>query len=580
MSLSEKNIFGAIRAFTFNAKTNGPGTSTPLSASGLYTSSWVEVTDYAKIVGTCYISGSAMATASARDIMITNVSLGDKFYITGSDSTIYTYSASADTTSSLIQDITSVALGNEFFITGSGGTIYIYSSSANITSSISFQDITSVALGNEFFITGSGGTIYTYSSSGDFTASLTQTITSISSSDKIFITGSSGVIYTYSASDQAPTPTDTGSIYYFATGSVPSASLINLHEEINNSSLSASISSSVTETTIHLSAKNTGSAVNGWGFQSGSTQTLFAGGSLLPADSGNTYYFTSGSDLLTGVINLHEEINNSSVNTSISASISASFLHLSAKNTGSAVNGWGFQSGSTQILFAGGDWIPPDSGNTYYFTSGSDLLNGVINLHEEINNSSINAYVSASISASFLHLSSTNTGSTVDGWGFQSGSTQILFTGGGWLPPDIAGNIYYFPSASTLSVTVGNLNEEINNSSVSSFLSSSIVVDTTMSLYAVVKSDTGDLLGFQSGSTQYPLSRALPANGVGPEGTLYIQQTPNTSSADLTGSVITVNDDIGVSFSQDLYSTYVRLRYEETGSTGQFTFRLISYLTP
>ena len=141
MSLSEKNIFGAIRAFTFNAKTNGPGTSTPLSASGLYTSSWVEVTDYAKIVGTCYISGSAMATASARDIMITNVSLGDKFYITGSDSTIYTYSASADTTSSLIQDITSVALGNEFFITGSGGTIY------------------------------------TYSSSGDFTASLTQTIT-------------------------------------------------------------------------------------------------------------------------------------------------------------------------------------------------------------------------------------------------------------------------------------------------------------------------------------------------------------------------------------------------------------------
>ena len=371
MSLGEKNIFGAIRAFSYSAKTKGPSTSFPLTSGSIYSSSWLDVSDYATLVGTCFVSGGAYSTASlAQAITAIGTSGSNAFYITGSDETIYTFVASYAATASAQMAITGVQSGSAYYITGSNSTIYIYSASWGATASLQ-ETITSCSLGHTFYITGSDGTIYafsaslpahtaslhqaitsvpqatkfyitasdinlnqkyTYSASWYSTASLVQAITTGSNADRFYITASNGTTkYTYSASIY-PIPVDdwTNRIFYFSTGSNLEGVIANLKDEINISSVSASVTASSNATELILWTKDTGSVGNLIGFQSGSTQNLFTGGANFPYTLlGQTYYFLTGS-LATSLTNLVVQINNST-NSWLTASADATSLFLFTK---------------------------------------------------------------------------------------------------------------------------------------------------------------------------------------------------------------------------------------------------------
>jgi len=581
MALGEKNITAAIKAFSFSAKTRGPGTSFPLTSGGVFSSEWIDASDFAKVVGTCYVSGGSYATSSLHGVTITSMSLGDSFYITGSDSTIYTFSASGNITSSTSMTITSCSIGDQFYITGSTSIIYTYSASWGATASL-VQGITACNSDDKFAITGSDSLIYIYSSSWNSTASLAIAITTSSNADKFYITASDGTTkYTYSASI-APVPADNwvSKIFYFPTGSSLANSVINLKDEINNSSISSSVTASLDSATLLLWAKDASSTGNLIVFQSGSTQVSFTGGRTIPSDdwSNRIFYFSTGSSLANSVINLKDEINNSSISSSITASLNSATLLLWTK--ANSANNISFQSGSTQSSFARGGVVPSDANNVFYFPMGLDfLLNTTVNnLKNEINNSSVNGFLTSSATTNILYLYAILSGSEYNGVMFQSGSTQVDLSNGSSLPPDIPNRIYYFPLGTVLSGSCVYLRQEINNSVVGTFMT--VTNDTNVfDFYAIPSSSAGDGIGFQSGSTQFLLSRAAPG-GLGSNGTLWIQQSPVTTSADYTGSATAVYDGTGISFTQDLYTTYVRLRYAQTGSTGQYVFRLVSYFTP
>ena len=559
-----------------NIRKPGPKITTLPVAGGTVNSTWEETPDFQKIVGICFT-----ATSASSIVPITSASVGDKFYITGSDDTIYTFSASLDATASMNMEITSASLGDKFYISGSDGTVYTYSASMDVTASLDMI-ITSASLGAAFFITSSGGTIYTFSASLDATASLSVSITSASLGDEFFITSSGGTIYTYSASG-GPIPSDANPIFYFGTGSDLAGSVANLKDEINISYMSGSLTASVVTSTLILRAKNTGSAGNLIGFQSGSTQNLFTGGLAKPVDVDPIFYFDIGQgivSLATTVENLKEEVNKSTVSSFVTASVTTTSMSLFATTIGSIGNSIGFQSGSTQNLLTGGTSKPVDSyiDYIYYFDlgSGAAINTTVTNLKDEINNSDVNASVTGSTITNTLYLWTKNP--AVSGsWSFISGSTRDWFVGGDIVSAD-SGNVFYFDIGvgGVLATASLNLKDEINNSTANAFITASIDTNT-LNLYTTVADSIGiAVMGFQSGSTQYKILQS----DSGSNGTLYIQQAPFTSSADYSGSAITIGDSNGMEFSQDLYSGYVRLKYVQTGSIAPNFLRIYTYLVP
>lgn len=162
-------------------------------------------------------------------------------------------------------------------------TVSTSSTTLNVTesSSISADIITNVV--THSFVTGALGS--EYSNAGN-PASGALTFATISSGRRFELTDTTGSVYTYSASDD-PVPADSGSVFYFATGSSLSEGIQNLVDEINNISGSSVVSASLSGSdTLALVAAFSGTQGNLVTF-SGSLVTLEGGTDLFISESIN-----------------------------------------------------------------------------------------------------------------------------------------------------------------------------------------------------------------------------------------------------------------------------------------------------
>lgn len=133
--------------------------------------------------------------------------------------------------------------------------------------------------GSRYTVSSSDGTL----DGGGVEATNSITITSMSLGDQFYVTSSGGTVYTFSASD-APIPSDSSPIFYFATasGGDLSGSVDNLVQEINDN-LDFVISASnegiaSTSSILSISSSTPGTDGNSIGFQSGSSQFTLGGG--------------------------------------------------------------------------------------------------------------------------------------------------------------------------------------------------------------------------------------------------------------------------------------------------------------
>ena len=369
---------------------------------------------------------------------------------------------------------------------------------------------------------------------------------------------SGSTTYTFVSVD-GPVPVDdtVGHFYYFPTGSTAAETAANLVVEINNS-IDTVVSASSNLVEITLSGSEAGIGYNGIEFHTGSTagaaQFTLAGGTdttvysrtivdgdyfnvvdgansvtynfvaadaPIPSDSGNTYYFATGSDQSVTLANLEAKID-ANISSLVTTAVTNGVLELDAVVAGADGNQISFQTGSfgkaagTLFTLSGGGTVevspnkpvdgdiyqinnggvvysfvasdapvPADVGNTYFFATGSTAVESIQNLVVEINDN-ISSVVSASSDVTELFISGAEAGTAYNGIIFSTGSagniSQQFVLGGG--------------TVSQLSPLAPSVNDEyriVKGSDVYRFIASA----------APIPSDDldGDVYFFATGST-------------------------------------------------------------------------------
>ncbi len=340
---------------------------------------------------------SFVAEPATASITFTSILNDDKFLVSSSAG-IFTFSASQDPVPSDASPIFYFKIGlTEDFI------------------------ITRVSASDLFAITGSTGSTFQYSATlpwaipidvpptfsfGVSPSKASVAILQISSSDIFSITSSESPTHSfvYSASDDGTEP-DVGDVFFFATGSTLSESVASLVTEINNSDANQFITASSSGSVLIMTGSD-----NGIAFQQECDLTT-----LLNASTNQS------------IQNLVDEINNSNASTFITSSVNGTILIFSSSEAPVT-----FQSASEQFSLA-----------------QPNVSISLENLVEEINNSDVNSFVTASIIDPVLILSASDNGIT-----FQSGSSSFTASG------KVGGGVQ-------------NLVDEINNSTASTFITAS-----------------------------------------------------------------------------------------------------------
>lgn len=456
---------------------------------------------------TIFISGSetfVSVSVTTESNCFFTASLGDEFVAVGANkatgSRILSTPISASNTFTLNSDVPDSFLYVATFTPQVDALPTFFFTVEAATASIPFTSI----LNDDKFLVSSSAGIFTFSASQDpvlpdtassnifgFKIGLTDefAITRVSASDLFAITGSNSSAFEYSAALPWSIPPDTASldIYYFGTS--PSTGSLKILEVNSGDIFFVTHSDCLPQTIFAFSASKP----------------------PVPPDSAsqNLFYFPTGSTLEEGVANLVIEINNSDINQFITASSSGSVLILSGSDDNIT-----FQQECDSVTLANAsisqsvqnlvDEINNSDAST--FISASTIVdNGIIlvlssseapatfqsaseqfslvepnvsfslaNLVEEINNSNVNSFLSASIDDPILGLSASENGTT-----FQLGSSSFTVSGKG--------------------TGIQSLANEINNSTASTFVSAS-AENSLLMLTASRAGTSGNLIQFTGSS--------------------------------------------------------------------------------
>lgn len=269
------------------------------------------------------------------------------------------------------------------------------------------------------------------------TSSLNPGIGSVVGQAFRIVSGSSTFTFIAAASGALPPDTSSAGIYYFATGSYVTESVgRRASGSVNTSSFSIGWGETVSDT-VRIT--------------SGSTTWIFIASDTIFPDSGNNYYFSTGSALTSSYALLSLKMNSILAGSLLSSSFVSPDFTISASFTGSRYNIINFESSSgagyVTVLNIGGGKDYTGSVNVSAFPILSTKINTILTA----------SLLSSSVSESFFVISSSFTGSQYDGILFQSGSgstfTTVLITTNG---KNFSSS--YIDRGASISVdTVGNL---------------------------------------------------------------------------------------------------------------------------
>ena len=374
-----------------------------------------------------------------------------------------------------------------------------------------------------YYLNTGGATWYTLATSSYGTS---LTFTAINQNDNIYVTSSNGNVYTFSPSGS----TETSSSFTNVNPATASVDITNFSEN-NVYVISASLSASLTlvdnpylfddipEANVYYFAASgsqtgvgatasieitNGTEGNVYIVNDGLEYKFIASDTPVPADvpSARVYYFLSStSSMASTAASLSLEIN-SVTGLNVTSSYSASYLQLTSSLTSVTGNDYTFTSGSTTIQFVGG--IKNDV--TSSIKALVDKLNGLNGLGVSVTSSANTLIISASDSGLIGNTYSFISGSTTTN--LQGGTTSSIVTSSYTLATDDTTNrLYYFVTGSSLSNSLYNLSEKINN-----VLTSITTLTSSNTLHATGSGNVTNqqLWGIQSGSTQTTFN--TPAN--------------------------------------------------------------------
>ena len=279
-------------------------------------------------------------------------------------------------------------------------------------------------------------------------------------------------------------PPDTGSVYYFATGSVSASAFDNLKTKVNTVLSSSLLFAVVSSTVFAISSSFTGSKYNGIIFQSGSYSGSVSGSDPVLTTFNNIFTLTGGTNYTSSYLDLGGSITLDNLGNLVIDSVSGS-VYL-AKDRNDIYIGDG--TSSANIVFDFNGAIKGETGKNVVLTVGSSdttlLITGSqVNLgpftasFAQINNGNITASVisSSTLIGNNLYVTSSISGNIVQSntasFGLISGSrlnlnnnSGIFFTGststpGASIQLDNFGDLVL--SAVSGNVSIGNNTNEI-----------------------------------------------------------------------------------------------------------------------
>lgn len=220
--------------------------------------------------------------------------------------------------------------------------------------------------------------------------------------------------------------------------------------------------------------------------------------------------------------------------------------------------------GNDYFYSASSDPAPADTGNIYYFLTGSSLSGSVTNLTTEINNSSASSFLSASYSASTIQFTASLQGTYGNNISFLSGSTTTNLEGGfGYYSSSV--NVWVSESYTPYTASLYSF-----TSSIGLFASQSWTI-TEVSASYIFTSGSNTAVSYSVTSRTSESVFTYTAS-LGSEFTQSITPNVSYSIAYLTGSSIwTYNTSSGFYFSSSLSASVTTYTYTSSSITGYAT---------
>ncbi len=410
----------------------------------------------------------------------------------------------------------SICTGNSFTMLPSGANTYTYSSGTAIVSPLTntsysvtgtsaqgcvanntaVSNVTvyitptisvnsgSICTGNSFTILTSGASTYTYSSGGPIVSPLVNTSYSVTG------TSAQGCVATNTAISNVTvniTPTvsvNSGSIctgnsftmvgsgantYTYSSGSAVVSPIINTSYNVTGTSAQGCVATNtaVSNVTVYITPTI---SINSGSICTGNSFTMVAGGA-------NTYTYSSGSPVVSPLINTSYSVTGTSIQGCVSNNTAVSNVTVNITPTVS-VNSGSICTGNSFTMI-------PNGANTYTYSSGSAIVSPLINTSYSVTGTSAQGCISTNTAISNVTVNITPTVSV------NSGS---ICTGNSFTMVPSGANTYTYSSGSPIVSPIINTTYSVTGTSIEGCISNNTAVsDVTVYITPTVSVNSGSI---------------------------------------------------------------------------------------